>query len=63
MTDIKQIAAAPPVYHLGRNYEWKCLFYTADGKKHDVACKWCSELQCYVLKYNGTTYRTDAPHD
>ena len=40
-----------------------CMFYTSNGFRHDIRCKWNNKLQAWTLRFKGCTWIASTKKD
>ena len=50
-----------PSYYWDKDWNVHCVFHTADGKRHDVKCRWNIGMQAYTFRFRGNTWATNCP--
>ena len=40
-----------------------CQFYTSNGYRHDIRCRWNSKIHAWTLKFRGCTWIASTKED
>lgn len=52
-----------PRFEKDWNGDMYCQFYTSDGYRHDIRCRWNSRLKVWTLRFRGCTWIASRKED
>lgn len=48
-----------PSYYWDNNWNVHCTFFTNDGKRHDIKCRWNIGKQLYTFRFRNSVWCTN----
>lgn len=48
-----------PSFYYDQDWNVRCTFLTADGKRHDIKCHWNFSQQAYTFRFRGEIWKTN----
>ena len=52
-----------PEYYWDENWNVHCVFYTSNGKRHDIKCKWNARVFAYTFRFRNAIWLTNATRE